>query len=109
LVPRRAADTPIGRFGQAIVEREVRRGRFVIRTEHGGTKVSWSVTGLRRDAYATRHPFRAVEVKAGAERALPAPRPLREAQLGVPDPAPHGGAAGTRRDAPPEARVGALN
>jgi hypothetical protein len=60
--------TPIGRFGQAIVEHEVRRGRFVIRTEHGGTKVSWSVTGLRRDAYATRHPFRAVQVKTRAER-----------------------------------------
>jgi hypothetical protein len=60
--------TPIGRFGQAIVEREVRDGRFVIRTEHGGTKVSWSVTGLRRDAYARAHPLRAVQVKAGAER-----------------------------------------
>jgi hypothetical protein len=60
--------TPIGRFGQAIVEREVRGGTFVIRTEHGGTKVSWSVTGLRRDAYARAHPLRAVQVKAGAER-----------------------------------------
>ena len=60
--------TPIGRFGQAIVEREVRNGRFVIRTEHGATKVSWAVTGLRRDAFARKHPFRAVEAKAGAER-----------------------------------------
>jgi hypothetical protein len=60
--------TPIGRFGQAIVEREVRDGRFVIRTEHGGTKVSWSVTGTRRDAFARTHPFRAVQAKTGAER-----------------------------------------
>ena len=60
--------TPIGRFGQAIVEREVRDGRFVIRTEHGGAKVSWSVTGLRHDAYARKHPFRAVQAKTGAER-----------------------------------------
>jgi hypothetical protein len=60
--------TPIGRFGQAIVEREVRGGRFVIRTEYGGTKVSWSVTGLRRDAFARKHPFRAVQAKAGIER-----------------------------------------
>jgi hypothetical protein len=60
--------TPIGRFGQAIVAREVHNGRFVIRTKHGGTKVSWTVTGLRRDAYAREHPFRAVQPKSGAER-----------------------------------------
>jgi hypothetical protein len=60
--------TPIGRFGQAIVEHEVRDGRFVIRTENAGTKVSWSVTGLRRDAFARTHPFRAVQAKTGAER-----------------------------------------
>jgi hypothetical protein len=60
--------TPIGRFGQAIVEREVRGGSFVIRTEHGGTKVSWSLTGLRRDPYARKHPFRAVQTKVGIER-----------------------------------------
>jgi hypothetical protein len=46
----------------------VRRGTFVIRTKHGGTKVSWSVTGLRRDAYVQEHPFRAVHIKTGAER-----------------------------------------
>jgi hypothetical protein len=60
--------TPIGRFGQAIVEREVRAGTFVIRTEHGGTKVSWSVTGLRKDRFAGEHAFRAVQAKSGAER-----------------------------------------
>jgi hypothetical protein len=60
--------TPIGRFGQVIVEREVRHGKFVIRSEHGGTKVSWSVTGLRRDRFAHKHPFRAVDAKAGTER-----------------------------------------
>ena len=30
--------------------------------------MSWSVTGLRRDAFARKHPFRAVEAKTGAER-----------------------------------------
>ena len=60
--------TPIGQFGQAIVAREVRHGRFVIRTEHANTKVSWSVTGLRRDAFARAHPFHAVQTKVGAER-----------------------------------------
>ena len=53
---------------QAIVEPELRNGRFVIRTEHGGTKVSWTVTGLRRDAHAREHPLRAVAAKAGPER-----------------------------------------
>jgi hypothetical protein len=60
--------TTMGRFDQAIVQCEVRRGTFVIRTKHGGTKVSWSVTGLRRDAYVQEHPFRAVHIKTGAER-----------------------------------------
>ena len=60
--------TPIGTFGQAIVEREVRGGTFVVRTKKPGTKVSWSVTGTRRDAYAKAHPFRAVRQKAGAAR-----------------------------------------
>jgi hypothetical protein len=60
--------TPIGHFGQAIVEHEVHDGRFVIRTENAGTKVSWSVTGLRRDAFARTHPFHAVQAKTGAER-----------------------------------------
>jgi hypothetical protein len=60
--------TPIGQFGQAIVEREVHAGRFTIRTEHANTKVSWSVTGVRRDAYARKHPFRPVQTKMADER-----------------------------------------
>jgi len=62
----RYALTPIGRFGQAIVEREVQGGAFVVRTEHPGTKVSWSVTGTRKDAYARRHPFRVVQPRTRA-------------------------------------------
>jgi hypothetical protein len=64
----RYALTPIGRFGQAIVAREVRRGSFVVRTQHPFTKVSWSVTGTRRDPYAVKHPFEAVRDKTGSER-----------------------------------------
>jgi hypothetical protein len=60
--------TPIGRFGQAIVAREVRRGAFVIRTEHPRTKVSWTVTGTRRDPYALNHPFVPSRPKRGADR-----------------------------------------
>ena len=60
--------TPIGRFGQAIVERELAGGRFTIRTEHGDTKVSWSVTGIRQDRFARAHPFRARQPKTGREQ-----------------------------------------
>jgi hypothetical protein len=60
--------TPIGTFGQAIVAQEVSDGAFVVRTERPGTKVSWSVTGTRRDPYARNHPFQAVRAKTGAAR-----------------------------------------
>jgi hypothetical protein len=60
--------TPIGTFGQAIVASEVRHGAFVVRTEHPGTKVSWTVTGTRHDPYARTHPFQAVRSKVGAAR-----------------------------------------
>ena len=60
--------TPIGRFGQAIVEREVHAGRFTIRTEHGGTKVSWTVIGTRRDPQAVRDEIDVVREKRGADR-----------------------------------------
>jgi hypothetical protein len=60
--------TPIGTFGQAIVASEVRGGAFVVRTERPGTKVSWTVTGTRRDPYARQNPFRAVRDKIAAAR-----------------------------------------
>jgi hypothetical protein len=60
--------TPIGRFGQAIVEREVRDGRFIVRTEHGGMKVSWNVTGMRRDPQAQSHAIDPVTEKRGRDR-----------------------------------------
>lgn len=60
--------TPIGKFGQAIVEHEVRDGRFVIRTEHGDTKVSWNVVGVRRDPQARRDAIDPVADKRGDDR-----------------------------------------
>jgi hypothetical protein len=60
--------TPIGRFGQVIVEREVQGGRFVIRTEHPSTKVSWTVTGTRRDPQAAAHTVDPVQEKKGKDR-----------------------------------------
>lgn len=60
--------TPIGRLGQAIVEREVRKGRFVVRTERPRTKVSWNVVGVRRDPQAARHAIKPLTAKTGADR-----------------------------------------
>jgi hypothetical protein len=60
--------TPIGRFGQAIVEREVSGGSFVVRTEHGGTKVSWTVTGSRRDPQARHDAIDPVTAKRGSDK-----------------------------------------
>jgi hypothetical protein len=61
--------TPIGRFGQAIVVSEVDAGgRFTIRTEHGDTKVSWSVTGVRDDPQAREDGIDVVQSKSSAER-----------------------------------------
>lgn len=61
--------TPIGRFGQAIVEHEVDgAGRFVVRTENGGTKVSWSVTGVRSDPQARKHAIVPVKTKPSSEQ-----------------------------------------
>ncbi len=61
--------TPIGQFGQAIVEREVGTGgRFTIRTEHPHMKVSWSVTGVRKDPQAAQEGIDVVQSKVGADR-----------------------------------------
>ena len=48
-------------FARAIVCKEVTaEGKFRIRTDIPGTKVSWQVSGIRNDAYARANPFRDV-------------------------------------------------
>lgn len=49
--------TCIGTFSQAIVAEEIRDGRFLIRTDKPYVKVSWQVTGNRRDAWAKENPL----------------------------------------------------
>ena len=44
--------TVIGDFAQAIIAEEINDGRFVIRTDKPNIKVSWQVTGVRKDAFA---------------------------------------------------------
>jgi glutamine amidotransferase PdxT len=49
--------TVIGTFAQAIVATEIKDNRFTIKTSAANVKVSWMVTGIRRDAYATKSAF----------------------------------------------------
>ncbi len=44
--------TVIGDFAQAVVAKEIKGNAFTIRTDRGRVKVSWQVTGVRRDAWA---------------------------------------------------------
>jgi hypothetical protein len=60
--------TAIGQFAQAIVASEIKNNRFTIRTSSGNVKVSWQVTGIRKDAYANAHRIKVEEDKALAER-----------------------------------------
>lgn len=60
--------TAIGAFAQAIVTEEVRDGRFAIATDRPEVKVSWQVSGVRRDAFARANPMVADEEKPEDER-----------------------------------------
>jgi hypothetical protein len=60
--------TVIGRFAQAIVAREVEDNRFTIQTSVPGVKVSWQVTGIRKDAFAEKHRIPVEQDKPEDER-----------------------------------------
>jgi hypothetical protein len=47
--------TVIGTFAQAIVADEINDNTFKIRTDKPGVKVSWQVTGVRKDPYAEQN------------------------------------------------------
>lgn len=44
--------TAIGKFAQAMIAREIEDNRFVIRTDVPEVKVSWQVTGVRKNPWA---------------------------------------------------------
>src|SRR5207245_902676 len=78
-----------------IVAKEIRAGghEFEIKTSKPNVKVSWQVTGIRKDAYANAHRIKVVERKTGAAAGMylhpelfgrPGMRPLG---LDVPSPA----------------------
>ena len=72
--------TVIGEFAQAIVASEVADNRFVIRTDKVNVKVSWQVTGIRRDAWAEVNRIVVEQDKPEAEQGLY----LHPAALGQP-------------------------
>jgi hypothetical protein len=60
--------TVIGQFAQAIVLEEIKDNRFTVKTDRPGVKVSWQVTGIRRDAWAERHRIPVEKEKPERER-----------------------------------------
>jgi hypothetical protein len=60
--------TVIGSFAQAIVAREIKDNRFVIKSSAPQVKVSWQVTGVRSDPTMVKHPFSAEQEKPEVER-----------------------------------------
>jgi hypothetical protein len=55
-------------FAQARVSSEVKDNRFTIKTDKPNIKVSWQVTGIRKDPYAQAHPIQVEVEKQGDER-----------------------------------------
>jgi hypothetical protein len=60
--------TVIGQFAQAIVSREIAGNKFAIRTDKPNVKVSWQVTGIRRDPWAQAHRIPLEEEKPAFEK-----------------------------------------
>jgi hypothetical protein len=60
--------TVIGTFAQAIVTEKIKGNRFKIKTSAPGVEVSWQVTGIRRDAWASKNRIKVEEYKPERER-----------------------------------------
>ena len=60
--------TVIGQFAQAIVATEIQDNRFTIKTDKPFVKVSWQVTGIRRDPYANDHRIQVEADKSPGEQ-----------------------------------------
>jgi hypothetical protein len=57
--------TVIGDFAQAIIAQEIQGNQFAIRTDKPNVKVSWQVTGIRKDAFAEKNRIPVEELKQG--------------------------------------------
>jgi hypothetical protein len=60
--------TVIGQFAQAIVAQEIRNNQFTIKTDQPRVKVSWQVTGIRKDPWAVANRIAVEEEKAAEEK-----------------------------------------
>lgn len=60
--------TVIGTFAQAIVGTEIAGNQFTIKTDKPNVKVSWQVTGVRKDPFAVQNQAPAEQDKPGVER-----------------------------------------
>jgi hypothetical protein len=61
--------TAIGTFAQAIIAEEVNTAnQFKIKTDKPNVKISWQVTGIRKDPYANEHRIKDVVEKTGEEK-----------------------------------------
>jgi hypothetical protein len=56
--------TVIGQFAQAIVVQEVQNNSFTIQTDKPNVKVSWQVTGIRKDPWAEKNRIAVEEYKS---------------------------------------------
>jgi len=60
--------TVIGQPAQAYIATEIKNGRFVINTNAPNVKVSWQVTGVRQDTWATNNRIPVEQEKPALER-----------------------------------------
>ncbi|TXH25071.1 MAG: hypothetical protein E6Q96_09550 [Cyclobacteriaceae bacterium] len=60
--------TCIGGFAQVYISQEVRNNRFSIAGGTPGLKVSWQLTGIRKDPYAEKNRVKVEEDKPSSER-----------------------------------------
>ena len=60
--------TVIGDFAQAVVAEELADRRFTIKTDKPNVKVSWQVTGIRKDPFANANRIPVSENKSADER-----------------------------------------
>ncbi len=82
--------TVIGTMANAVIDREIANNRFRIRSNTPEVKVSWQVTGIRKDPFANKNRIKVEQTKPQAERGLylhpaeygePASRGVRAARV----------------------------
>jgi hypothetical protein len=62
--------TPVGAPATLYVKKEIENNEFVIAGGNPGMKVSWQVTGTRKDAWAQKHRPK-IEEEKGSREGLP--------------------------------------